>query len=115
LGEVVKVNDNTIDIMEFNIAKAINKTAKNGMEDFKSVGDRVAIVEGEVGSNFVRIQRHIVLVVVDIHNSVSSSGSFCHGQLLLDRFCTRICITKPLIGVCCFSKIVILSRTDSWT
>jgi hypothetical protein len=86
LREVVHINDNTVDITEFDITDAVDKAAKNRMKDFGGLGNRIAIVERKIESNLVRIQRHIVLVGVDIHSSGNSSGGFRHGRLFLHRF-----------------------------
>jgi hypothetical protein len=56
------------------------------MRDLGSLGNRIAIVERKIRSNLVHIQRHIVLVGVDIHSSGNSSGGFHHGRLFLRRF-----------------------------
>jgi hypothetical protein len=82
LGEVVQINNSTMNITEYNIANAIDKVAKHRMEAFGSLGDRIATVEMKVKSNLVRVERHIVLGGVDIHSLGNSSSRFCHGRLL---------------------------------
>jgi hypothetical protein len=81
LGEVVQIDDSTMEIAEFDIADAVDEATKHRMENFGCLGDWIAIVEREVKSNLVRVEHNIVLGGVDVHSLGESSGRFCHGQL----------------------------------
>ncbi len=46
--EVVKINDGAVDIIELNVANAVNKATKNRMKDFWSLRNQIMIREGKL-------------------------------------------------------------------